>query len=276
MTVTNQLANLVISHTYRNAPFTSPSSIDVGLLDPDGNELAKLGYARVSGADFVGEPIDGVATTSRDVVFPTAGEEWQVAYVALFDEAGTLFQYGPITSFAQSKEPFILEVGKVLRIPAGALFLSFGETVPHVLLVGQNGELGSNHFLAFPTVADFPEAGLENKLYLSENDSLLHRFVTVQGVGEYVRVSSPPAPAYHTMKVVLDTEGLTSIDLDHIIVPKSITVAVSRAMVHIDEDFEITEVGGVSRLTWIGSLQAGGDEEVEVGDSVFITYAYLD
>jgi len=75
MTVTNQLANLVISHTYRNVPFTSPSSIDVGLLDPDGNELTKLGYTRVNSVDFIGEPIDGVATTTKDVIFPVSGEE---------------------------------------------------------------------------------------------------------------------------------------------------------------------------------------------------------
>jgi hypothetical protein len=82
-------------------------------------------------------------------------------------------------------------------------------------------------------------------------------------------------PQYHTMKVVLDAGGLISIDLDHIIIPKSINVAVSRAAVHLDEDFEITEEGGVSRLTWIGSLQVGGAEAVEEGDSVFISYSYL-
>jgi len=101
--------------------------------------------------------------------------------------------------------------------------------------------------------------------------------------GEFIQVSAPPVPTltfYYKMKVVLDEAGLTHIDLDHSIVPGSITVAVSRAMVHLNEDFEISQVlvgssdDTVSRLTWVGSLAIGGAEAVEVGDTVFITYAY--
>ena len=97
-----------------------------------------------------------------------------------------------------------------------------------------------------------------------------------EGESEYVQVSAaPPQSFYHKMKVVLDESGLISIDLDHEILPQSITVAVSRAMAHLYEDFEITVVDGISKLTWIGAFASDGVEALEVGDIVFITYAYL-
>jgi hypothetical protein len=45
-------------------------------------------------------------------------------------------------------------------------------------------------------------------------------------------------------------------------------------MVNEDEDFTVSIVGGVSRLTFINSLaNPGGDEKIETGDVIFVTYA---
>jgi hypothetical protein len=45
-------------------------------------------------------------------------------------------------------------------------------------------------------------------------------------------------------------------------------------MIHKDEDFTVSIVGGVSRLTFINSLaNPGGDEKIETGDVIFVTYA---
>jgi hypothetical protein len=69
-------------------------------------------------------------------------------------------------------------------------------------------------------------------------------------------------------------EELAFVDLDREYI-KLISVSVSRAMVHENEDFTVSVVGGVTRLTWINSLaNPDGEEKIEEGDKVFWVGAY--
>lgn len=82
-------------------------------------------------------------------------------------------------------------------------------------------------------------------------------------------------PAYHRSRIVIDQE-LAYIDLEHEAVISSLVVSVGRIMVHEGDDFTVSVVGGVSRLTWINSLaNPDGEEKIETGDVVYATYAYL-
>lgn len=54
-----------------------------------------------------------------------------------------------------------------------------------------------------------------------------------------------------------------------------LSVSVGRLMVHEGEDFTVSVVGGVSRLTWINSLaNPSGEEKIESGDKVFWSGAF--
>jgi len=81
-------------------------------------------------------------------------------------------------------------------------------------------------------------------------------------------------PTFHKMKIEMDQASeLVSVDLEFLAVSNSLVVAVGRLMVHQDEDFTVSVVNGVTRLTWIGDFAAGGTEEIVEGDFIFVTYA---
>lgn len=80
-------------------------------------------------------------------------------------------------------------------------------------------------------------------------------------------------PIFHKAKIVIGAE-LAFVDLPHSAIENSIVAAVGRLMIHKDEDFTVSIVGGVSRLTFINSLaNPSGDEKIETGDVIFVTYA---
>jgi hypothetical protein len=51
-------------------------------------------------------------------------------------------------------------------------------------------------------------------------------------------------------------------------------VAVGRLMAHegASLDYTVSTVGGVSRITFLNSLVAGGEEALVAGDHVFVQY----
>lgn len=80
-------------------------------------------------------------------------------------------------------------------------------------------------------------------------------------------------PIFHKAKIVIGAE-LAFIDLPHSAIENSIVASVGRLMIHKDEDFSVSIVGGVSRLTFINSLaNPDGEEKIETGDIIFVTYA---
>ena len=80
-------------------------------------------------------------------------------------------------------------------------------------------------------------------------------------------------PFYNKMKIEVSA-NLATVELAHEAIANSIVVSVGRLMVHKDEDFTVSVVGGVTHLTWIGDMASEGVEAIQSGDKVFVTYAY--
>jgi hypothetical protein len=71
------------------------------------------------------------------------------------------------------------------------------------------------------------------------------------------------------------TSTLTHVMLDFK-ADKIFKVVVGRMNAMKGEDYVVSEEGGKTKLTWIGSFAEGGVEALESGDSVFCTYATLE
>lgn len=80
-------------------------------------------------------------------------------------------------------------------------------------------------------------------------------------------------PSFANEKLTIGAE-LGYLDLA-VQVKKITSCAIGRLAIHEGEDFSLSIVGGVSRLTWIGSMvNPSGAEAVEAGQNVFVVYAY--
>lgn len=80
-------------------------------------------------------------------------------------------------------------------------------------------------------------------------------------------------PSFANQKLTIGAE-LGYLDLA-VQVKKIMSCAIGRLAVHEGEDFDLSIVGGKTRISWKGSLLApSGEECVEVGQNVFVVYAY--
>jgi predicted nucleic acid-binding Zn-ribbon protein len=88
------------------------------------------------------------------------------------------------------------------------------------------------------------------------------------------RVDVLEAKAFGKQKIVIGEE-LSFIELEREVVANSLVVCVNRLSVHKDEDYTVSVVGGKTRLTWINSFaNPDGEEKIEEGDSIFVTFYY--
>jgi hypothetical protein len=70
------------------------------------------------------------------------------------------------------------------------------------------------------------------------------------------------------------TAELSYIELAQTPVASSLVVFVNRLAVHEGEDYTVSVVDGVTRLTWAGEFAVGGIEAIELGDFIRVTYMY--
>jgi hypothetical protein len=79
-------------------------------------------------------------------------------------------------------------------------------------------------------------------------------------------------------KVVVDSTIRANgyIDLPHIVAPNSLAMKVNRLNLYEGavEDFTVSTVGGVSRVTFLNSIAVGGQEALEDGDSLYYKYQH--
>ncbi len=88
-----------------------------------------------------------------------------------------------------------------------------------------------------------------------------------------LRVDALEAKGFGKGSVVIGA-NLEFIDLDREY-SVILSVAIGRLAVHEGTDYTVSVVGGVSRLTWIGSIaHPDGVEKIETGDQVFYSGAY--
>jgi len=83
-------------------------------------------------------------------------------------------------------------------------------------------------------------------------------------------LEAKPELQFSTIKYTA-LEGDTFIDLD-VKADKILSAFVGRLGIHEDQDFSVSVVEGKTRMTFINSLAAGGNEQVEAGDVFHITY----
>lgn len=67
-------------------------------------------------------------------------------------------------------------------------------------------------------------------------------------------------------------QDLTYVDLEYKVIPNSIVASIDRLMIYLNDDFEVSVVNNVTRITWIGPLHSLGDEKMELGDILKVNY----
>jgi len=103
----------------------------------------------------------------------------------------------------------------------------------------------------------------------TENDTAFGNYV----LSNNARVDALEAKGFGKGSVVVGSE-LAYIDLDREYAT-ILSMSVGRLAVHEGEDYTVSVVGGVTRITWVGSLvNPGGVEAIETGDKVFYSGAY--
>jgi hypothetical protein len=60
------------------------------------------------------------------------------------------------------------------------------------------------------------------------------------------------------------------------IIARSMAASIDRLNVFESEDFSLSVVDGVTRMTFLNSFASGGDEAVEAGEKLRLTYWSLD
>jgi hypothetical protein len=147
--------------------------------------------------------------------------------------------------------------------------------------------------LEFDNKESFPVGGVIGKIYVAKNNNLLYRFES----GDYLELS--PSVERDLTEIIDRLEVIepkvTSLEenatkfakgsqtvganLEYIDLDREyktiLSVSVGRLAVHEDEDYTVSVVGGVTRLTWINSLaHPDGEESIETGYKVFYSGEY--
>lgn len=109
----------------------------------------------------------------------------------------------------------------------------------------------------------------EESARISADNALSARITTLE------TQPSGPSFKYKTMTIGDKPNDLEYIELDFQARENGVmAVSLDRLMLVPGVDFSVSSVGGKTRLTWIGDLVSpGGDQAVELGDFVFISYA---
>lgn len=124
--MSNYLENELIDHVFRNAAYTSPTTVYVALHTADpgeagGNELPVAnGYARV--AVTFGAPSDGSSTNSGSVSFTASGGNWgTITHFSIQDaaSAGNMLVYSPLDTSR------VINDGDTLQFNAAAITVTF-------------------------------------------------------------------------------------------------------------------------------------------------------
>ena len=123
--LSDYLENKLLDHVLRGTSYTSPTTVFVGLYTSDpgddnsGAECTGGAYARQSLS--VTTASGGIVTSSADVTFPQATDNWgTISHIGLLDavSSGNLLMHTELTT---SKT---ISTGDVLKISSGSLTAS--------------------------------------------------------------------------------------------------------------------------------------------------------
>lgn len=74
--------------------------------------------------------------------------------------------------------------------------------------------------------------------------------------------------------IISADQDLDYITLNHRISPDTLLIANGRLLAHVDVDFTVELLATTTKITWIGSFARGGDEALQLGESIFAFYSY--
>jgi hypothetical protein len=85
------------------------------------------------------------------------------------------------------------------------------------------------------------------------------------------------APTWTRQKFDLNATNISNgyIDLAQNAIGESIHAFVDRLAIHQGEDFTISVVGGVTRITFAGDLVSPGQSQLDANDNIYVRYQYL-
>ncbi|MEB3122512.1 MAG: hypothetical protein VKL41_14990 [Snowella sp.] len=85
------------------------------------------------------------------------------------------------------------------------------------------------------------------------------------------------APTWNKVKFDLTATNISDgyVDLAHEAISNSIHAFVDRLAIHQDEDFTVSVVGGVTRITFAGDLVSPGQSQLDANDNIYVRYQYL-
>jgi hypothetical protein len=85
------------------------------------------------------------------------------------------------------------------------------------------------------------------------------------------------APTWGRQKFDLTSTDISNgyIDLAEEVIAESIHAFVDRLAIHQAEDFTVSVVGGVTRITFAGDLISPGQSQLDANDNIYVRYQYL-
>jgi len=113
-------------------------------------------------------------------------------------------------------------------------------------------------------------AAIDTRLTTAESDIVaLEAGVAALQAGERV---------FNKQAIVVSAQNITDgyVDLAYLVSPSSINASIDRVVIHegAAEDFSVSTVSGVSRITFLNDLVAPSESALEAGDKMYINYAY--
>jgi hypothetical protein len=118
--------------------------------------------------------------------------------------------------------------------------------------------------------ASLPAVGNSAKLYVTKDTDTIYYYK------DSVYTELNPDLPFSQEKITIGATELSNqyIDLAQEVNPNSIQAYINRLAIHLGDDFTVSVVGGVTRITFAGDIASGGVSELDSGDTLYIKYTY--
>ena len=118
--------------------------------------------------------------------------------------------------------------------------------------------------------ASLPAVGNSAKLYVTKDTDTIYYYK------DSVYTELNPDLPFSQEKITIGATELSNqyIDLAQEVNPNSIQAYINRLAIHLGDDFTVSVVGGVTRITFAGDIASGGVSELDPGDTLYIKYTY--
>lgn len=248
------------------------------------NGVATLGSDGKVPATQLPSYVDDVLEFANLASFPATGETGKI-YIALdtnkqYRWSGSVYVY--ITSGAVDSVNG--ETGVVV-IDAADIKMLDGTTTVQAKLVSLGSDIAAEASRA-STAEGTLQTNISNEasartsadttLQNNINSEASTRLAADNALDARIDALETATANWHKLKKTLVAQDITNgyVDLAHTALANSIVGFVDRLGMHKDEDFTVSVVGGVTRITFAGEMLPAGSQPLAAGDSLFFTYQY--